>query len=346
VSDAYRQAGVDIEAGDRFVETIRPAVTETWSADVIGGFGGFAAGIRIPKGYERPVLMMSTDGVGTKLEIASRTDRWGGVGFDVVAMCVDDLAAVGAQPIGFTDYLAVGKLDRDREERIVQSVADACIEAGCALLGGETAEHPDVVKANHLDIAGAALGVIEEGTEITGQACAAGDVLIGVASPNLRSNGYSLVRSVIDMDRLDAIFPGDDRSFGEVLTEPSVIYATSLLAAIETGGVNGLAHITGGGLPGNVRRFLPNNLDAIIDISSWQPPNAFRYLVAQGGLSQPDAYATFNMGVGFVIAVQPSKAEEIRSVMTKKQHETYVIGQLAEGSGYVQMTESTTSSNE
>lgn len=337
MSEAYRKAGVDIEAGDRFVDSIGPAVTKTWSSDVIGGFGGFAAGMRIPAGYERPVLMMSTDGVGTKLEIARLTDRYEGVGFDVVAMCVDDLAAVGAQPIGFTDYLAVGQLNPEREERIVRSVAEACTEAGCALLGGETAEHPGVVDVHHLDIAGAALGVIEEGAEITGQHVALGDVLIGVASPNLRSNGFSLVRSIVDMDNLAAPFPGDDRSYGEVLTEPSVIYAPSLLAAIAAGGVHGLAHITGGGLPGNVKRVLPRHLNAVINTSTWQPPNVFQQLVAKAHLAPADAYATFNMGVGFVLVAAPDQVEELRSVMGDYAHETYVIGHIERGEGSVSL---------
>lgn len=337
MSEAYKHAGVDIEAGEQFVDAIGPAVTKTWNSDVIGGFGGFAAGMRIPSGYERPVLMMSTDGVGTKLEIARLTDRYDGVGFDVVAMCVDDLAAVGAQPIGFTDYLAVGQLNPEREERIVRSVADACTEAGCALLGGETAEHPGVVDAHHLDIAGAALGVIEEGAEITGQHVSVGDVVIGVASPNLRSNGFSLVRSLIDMDDLDAPFPGDERSYGEVLTEPSVIYAPALLAAIAAGGVHGLAHITGGGLLGNVNRVLPHTLDAVISTNTWQPPNVFRQLVEKGKLADQDAYSAFNMGIGFVIVSAPEHAEKLRYKMSDFSHETYIIGQITPGTGRVRL---------
>ncbi len=326
---SYRAAGVDIEAADRFVGSISDAVTKTWGIDTVGGFGGFAAGVRIPAGYTRPVLMMSTDGVGTKLEVARRHDALDGVGFDVVAMCVDDLAAVGATPLAFTDYLAVGKLDPDREERIVRSIAAACATAGCALVGGETAEHPGVVAEHHVDIAGCVVGVVEQGHEVTGSNVRPGDVILGIHSPNLRSNGFSLIRAIYDLDRLDEPFE-DGRSLGDVLCEPSVIYAPAVLAATATGGVHGLAHITGGGLPGNVGRTLPEGLGAVIDTDSWTPPYVFIETARRGSVPPADMYATFNMGVGFVAIVDPASIEDVTEAFKRRGHVAQPIGHVEE----------------
>ncbi len=334
---SYRESGVDIEAGERLVEAIGPTVTGTWGPDVLGGFGGFAAGVRIPPGYQRPVLMMTTDGVGTKLEVARRAGRMDGIGFDLVAMCVDDLAAVGARPIGFTDYLAVGHLDPQRDEAIVASVAAACIAAGCALLGGETAEHPGVVAEHHVDMAGAALGVVEEGHEVTGATIRPGDLLLGVASPNLRSNGFSLVRAIVDLDRLDEMCPGTDRSWGEVLTEPSVIYAPAVTDAVATGHVHGLAHITGGGLPGNVARILPQQVDAVLDSARWEPPSVFGAIAARGSVTAPEMFRTFNMGIGFVAVIDASGSDEVIEILALHGHHATPIGEIVSGAGRVRI---------
>ncbi|MDH3306624.1 MAG: phosphoribosylformylglycinamidine cyclo-ligase [Acidimicrobiia bacterium] len=333
----YKQAGVDIEAADRLVGSIAADVTRTWGNDVVGGFGGFAAGIRIPAGFEHPILMMSTDGVGTKLEIARRHDALDGIGFDLVAMCVDDLAAVGASPLGFTDYIAVGAIDPVREQRIVRSVAAACAAAGCALLGGETAEHPGVMGVDHLDVAGAALGIVEEGHEVTGDGIRPGDAVIGMFSPNLRSNGFSLVRQVFDLDRLHDQFPGDTRSVGDVLTEPSVIYSPAVLAAVATGGVHGLAHITGGGLPGNVGRPLPTGLQAVIDTASWMPPGVFEVVARRGEISRPEMFATFNMGIGFVAVAQRGATDDIIATFAAHGHDAAVIGSIRPGDQPVEL---------
>ena len=333
----YRDAGVDIEAGERLVDAIGPTVTKTWGPDVMGGFGGFASGIRIPPGFHRPVLMMTTDGVGTKLEVARRAGRMEGIGFDLVAMCVDDLAAVGARAIGFTDYLAVGKLDPSRDESIVASIAEACLAAGCALLGGETAEHPGVVAIHHLDMAGAALGVVEEGHEVTGATIRSGDIILGITSPNLRSNGFSLVRAIVDLDELDTPCPGDDRSWGEVLTDPSVVYSPAILDAVATGGVHGLAHITGGGLPGNVNRILPPALDAVIDPTRWTPPNVFVAIATLGDVSQTEMFRTFNMGIGFVAVIEPTALDEVREVLDVHGHTSSHIGEVVAGDGRVRI---------
>jgi phosphoribosylformylglycinamidine cyclo-ligase len=324
----YRESGVDLDAADALVAQIGPAVQRTWDDRVVGGFGGFAAGIRIPAGYQNPVLMMSTDGVGTKIEVARMTNRFSGLGFDLVAMCVDDLAAVGAQPLAFVDYLAVGALQPDRDQTLIESVAAGCSAAGCALLGGETAVHPGVMATDAFDLAGAALGIVEAGEEISGSSIAAGDSIIGVESPNVRSNGFSLVRTLLKDVDLESPF-GGDRTVGDVLLEPSVIYAPAILEAVATGAVRGLAHITGGALPGNLPRSLPDGCGAILDRSAWTVPPIFRYLQDLGSVSEEEMFRTFNMGIGFAVIAAPSHVAEIQTVLTNHRHRSWVIGEVA-----------------
>jgi len=323
----YRESGVDLKAADRLVAQIGPAVQGTWNGRVVGGFGGFAAGIRIPSGYQRPVLMMSTDGVGTKIELARRANRFDGLGFDLVAMCVDDLAAVGARPLAFTDYLAVGSLQPERERVLIESVAAACSAAGCALLGGETAEHPGAMPVDAFDMAGAALGIVEEGEEVTGASIRPGDLVIGVESPNLRSNGFSLVRDVLGKVDLESSLD-DDRTVAEVLLEPSVIYAPAVLDALATGRVRGLAHITGGALPGNLPRLLPSGHGVVIDRSAWTVPPVFRFVQDLGSVAEEEMYRTFNMGIGFAAVVPSSGTEEVRAVFATNGHRSWVIGEV------------------
>ena len=252
---AYADAGVDVAAADALVGRIAPAVTATWGEGVVGTFGGFAAGVRIPAGYQHPVLAMTTDGVGTKAEVARMAGRVEGLGHDLVAMCVDDLAAAGVRPLAMTDYLAVGSLDHVDVEGIVRSIARACGEAGVALIGGETAVHPDVMAENGFDLAGAAVGVVEDGQQVDGTRIVAGDAIVGVASPNLRSNGFSLLRSrVLPNVSMGGVVPGTDASWTDLVLAPSVIYSPAVAAVIEAVAVHGLAHITGGGLRGNVPR--------------------------------------------------------------------------------------------
>jgi phosphoribosylformylglycinamidine cyclo-ligase len=331
VSDAYRAAGVDVAAAEEMVGRIAGPVTATWGDGVVGGFGGFAAGIRIPPGYRSPVLMLSTDGVGTKLDIARRAERWAGVGHDLVAMCVDDLAAVGAAPIGFVDYLAVGSLDAGRDEAIVRSVADACAVAGCALVGGETAEHPGVVDAHHVDLAGTALGVVEEDGVLGPDRVSAGDVVVGVTSPNLRSNGFSLVRKILADHGLglDDPFPdGSGRSVAETVLEPSVIYSPAALLAASTGAVDAFCHVTGGGIPGNLPRVLPEGLGATLDPSSWDRPSVFEALVRLAGLTDTDAYGAFNMGLGFLAVVRYGSESDVLAAFAEHGHEAAVVGRV------------------
>jgi phosphoribosylformylglycinamidine cyclo-ligase len=269
--------------------------------------------------------MMSTDGVGTKLDLARRAGLWAGVGFDLVAMCVDDLAAVGARPLGFVDYLAVGALDQDRDRAIVASIAAACTATGCPLLGGETAEHPGVMAEDAVDLAGAVMGVVESGEELGSHRVEAGDVVIALRSPNLRSNGFSLVRSV----------------FGEEITahlaqflEPSVIYQPEVARAIETGGVHAAAHITGGGLEGNLKRVLPDGLSIEVDTQTWQLPPVFD-LVASRGVERAQMFGTFNMGVGFCLVVDPARVDDVVAATSK--HSPWRAGRVVSGDGVVRL---------
>jgi phosphoribosylformylglycinamidine cyclo-ligase len=327
----YRQAGVDLEGAERHVERIGPLVTATWGPNVVGGFGGFAAGVALPDGYRRPVLMMSTDGVGTKLELARATGRWAGVGFDLVAMCVDDLAAAGARPLGFVDYLAVGALDPVRDATIVASIAEACAAAGCPLLGGETAEHPGVMDPDQVDLAGAALGVVEQGEELGRAGVREGDLILGIRSPNLRSNGFSLVRAVFAGEPLDATSPVDpEAQLGESLLEPSVIYAPAVLAAVAGGGVRAAAHITGGGIPGNLVRALPDGLRAVVDRSTWEEPLVFR-AIRDRGVTEAAMVETFNLGIGFCLVVAPEAADDATAAVADHGHDARVVGWVVAG---------------
>lgn len=322
----YRAAGVDLDAADDHVARIGPLVTSTWTDGVLGAFGGFATGIRLPEGYRSPVLMMSTDGVGTKLDLARLTGRWEGVGSDLVAMSVDDLAVSGARPLAFVDYMAVGALDGERDTVIVSSVASACREAGCALLGGETAEHPGVMDVDAVDLAGAALGVVEEGQELGPDRVREGDLLVGLHSPNLRSNGFSLVRRIFDGTDLDDPFPEEGVSVGEVLTRPSVIYTPAVLAATTTGAVHAAAHVTGGGLAANLARSVPPELEATVDHWGWEWPHVFTEIQRRGGVSVEVMRRTFNLGIGFCLVVDPAGVDAVLDATSA--HAPTVIGHI------------------
>lgn len=320
----YRRAGVDLEGADRHVASIEPVVTATWNERVIGGFGGFAAGLTLPPGYVEPVLMLTTDGVGTKLELARRYNRWAGVGFDLVAMVVDDLAAAGATPLGLVDYMAVGALDAPRDTAIVASIAEACGMAGCALLGGETAEHPGVMEADQVDLAATALGVVEKGAELGPHRVKVGDVVIGLVSPNLRSNGFSLVRSVIgDRDLQESV---EGRPLGEWLLEASVVYSPAVVRAVATGKVHAAAHITGGGLLANLGRVIPEGCQVLIDFDAWQTPRVFQLVADWGDIPADEMRGVLNMGIGFCLVAAPDDADALIDLCG---HDARVIGKLA-----------------
>ncbi len=324
--NTYRSAGVSLEDADRHVEAIAPLVTSTWGSLVEGSFGGFAAGLRIPSGYRNPILMMTTDGVGTKLELARQIGRWEGVGYDLVAMVTDDLAAAGARPLGLVDYMAVGALDPERDTRVVASIAAACRAAGVALLGGETAEHPGVMQPDQIDLAAAALGVIEAGAELGPARVSEGDLVIGLASPNLRSNGFSLVRQIVAERDLDEPFPGENVSLGEVLLSPSVLYSPTVQPVL--GLCHAAAHVTGGGLPGNIPRALPEGLGVTLETGSWAVPPIFETLGKWGGIPETELFSTFNMGIGFCLIVPPEAVDEVIAAAGGA-----VIGRVLAGSG-------------
>jgi phosphoribosylformylglycinamidine cyclo-ligase len=335
----YRETGVDLDAADELVDRIGWRVTSTWTDDVIGGFGGFAAGIRLPPGYQKPVLMMSTDGVGTKAEIARVTGLVEGLGYDLLAMVADDLAAAGALPIAMQDYIAVGYLDLDRVELLVESIADACADNDVALLGGETAEHPGTIEGDRFDLAATALGIVELGDEVDNERIEAGDVIIGVHSPNLRSNGFSLVRAlIVDQLDLDAQFPGSDLTVAETLLQPSIVYAPAVMNALARSEAHGLAHITGGGLPGNVARILPEGTASAIERSRWTVPDVFDVIQKLGSVAEDEMFRTFNMGIGFVAIAPEDDADRLIKGFDSHSLEATVIGRITEGENTVEIS--------
>jgi phosphoribosylformylglycinamidine cyclo-ligase len=334
---AYAASGVDVDAGDRAVELMRAAVESTRRPEMLGGLGGFGGAITIPTGYREPVLVSSADGVGTKTAIASALGRYDTIGIDLVAMCADDVVCSGAEPLFFLDYVAVGRLDPPQAAELVGGVAAGCREAGCALVGGETAEHPGLMDAMAFDLAGTCVGVVERDRLIDATAAEPGDAIVGLVSSGLHANGFSLVRSLIAQWDLDLARPyqeqllltlGSDAAaaaitaepehglatLGEVLLAPTKIYALPILAlreALRAQGhdIRGIAHITGGGLHGNVPRALPTGLGARVDPARWRMPSVMRLLGALGGLAEDELRATFNGGIGMIVVVRPESVE-------------------------------------
>lgn len=334
-----RDTGVELGADNELADRIGWRVTSTWTEDVIGGFGGFAAGIRVPPGYQKPVLMMSTEAVGTKAEIARVTGLVEGLGYDLLAMVGDDLAAAGAIPIAMQDYVAVDYLDLDRVELLVESIADACADNDVALLGGETAEHPGTIERDHFDLAATALGIVELGDEVDNSRIEIGDVVIGVHSPNLRSSGFSLVRAlIVDQLDLDGPFPGSDLSVAETLLQPSIVYASAVMNALARSEAHGLAHITGGGLPNNVGKILPEGTAADIERSRWTVPEVFSVLQDLGSVADEEMLRTFNMGVGFVAIAPEEDADLLIKGFDSYTLEANVIGRIVEGDQTVKIS--------
>lgn len=340
----YAASGVDIAAGDELVRRIRGAAASTCRPGVLDGIGGFAGRFALDTDrYRRPVLVSSTDGVGTKLLVARATGRYDTVGIDLVAMCVDDLVCVGAEPLFLLDYVAVGRLDPIRLEALVHGIAEGCRTAGCALLGGETAEHPDAMEPDDVDVAGFALGVVESGAELGPERVRAGDVLVGLLSPGLRSNGYSLARHVL-LERAgrrlgDPAWDGAPHSLADELLRPSVIYAPAVGAAVASGGVHACAHITGGGIPGNLCRALPGDLDARVQRQAWEPPAIFGEIARLGPVADEEMVRVFNMGVGMVLAVAPDGVDAVLAAVSGAAPHVpaVVVGEIVPGTGRVQL---------
>ncbi len=330
------EPGVGLDATAELADRIGWRVMSTWTDDVLAGFGGFAAGLRVPPGYNKPVLMMATAGIGTKAEIARVTGLIEGLGYDLLAMVADDLSSAGAMPLAMQDYIALGYLDVDRTEMLVESITDACADNDVALLGGETAEHPGVISGDRFDMAGTALGIVELGDEIDNDRIAIDDVIIGVHSPNLRTSGFSMVRAlIVDQLDLDTAFPGSDRTFAEVILEPSVVYAQSVVNALARAEPHGLAHIKDGGIPTGVAKILPDGMSASIEQSRWERPEVFQVLQSLGSISDAEMYRTFNMGIGFVAVAPEADADRLVKGFASYDQDAAVIGRIVEGDGVV-----------
>lgn len=331
----YADAGVDIEAGNALVDRIKPAAKKTNRSGVMAGLGGFGALFDLKDaGYTDPVLVAATDGVGTKLRIAIDTGHVDGVGVDLVAMCVNDLVCQGAEPLFFLDYFATGTLETDKAARIIEGIALGCERAGCALIGGETAEMPGMYPAGDFDLAGFSVGAMERGQDLP-QAVAAGDVLLRLASDGVHSNGYSLVRKLVELSGLgwnDAC-PWSDQSLGAELLTPTRLYVRQTLAAIRSGGVHALAHITGGGLTENLPRVLPDTLGAQIDLDTWDLPAVFRWMSETGKMAEAELLKTFNCGVGMILVVSPDRADAITALLAEHGEDVTRIGQVTDTPG-------------
>lgn len=331
----YADAGVDIDAGNALVDRIKPAAKRTNRPGVMAGLGGFGALFDLKgAGYQDPILVAATDGVGTKLRIAIDTGHVDGVGVDLVAMCVNDLVCQGAEPLFFLDYFATGALDTDQAARIIEGIALGCERAGCALIGGETAEMPGMYPAGDFDLAGFSVGAMERGEDLP-MGVASGDVLLGLSSDGVHSNGYSLVRKLVGLSGLswEDACPWADSSLGAELLTPTRLYVRPALAAIRAGGVHALAHITGGGLTENLPRVLPEDLGAQIDLDSWTLPPVFDWMARTGGMAEAEMLKTFNCGLGMILVVAPDRAEALTALLAEQGEEVTRIGTVTDTAG-------------
>jgi len=330
----YRDAGVDIDAGDALVDRIGPAAARTRRPEVLTGLGGFGALFQVPLDrYKEPVLVSGTDGVGTKLRLAIELKRHDGVGQDLVAMCVNDVITLGAEPLFFLDYYASGHLDVDVAATVVEGIARGCELAGCALIGGETAELPGMYHGDDYDLAGFTVGMVERARIVDGRSVAAGDALVGIASSGAHSNGYSLLRKVIEVSGASMDMSLDGRPLADLAMEPTRIYVKAVRAALDAVTVKAMAHITGGGLPGNLPRVLPEGLGAEVDRSSWELPALFRWLQEAGGIEDSELFRTFNCGVGYVLVVAAADADACIAALTASGEHAWRMGSIVEGAG-------------
>ena len=326
---SYKDAGVDINAGNALVERIKPEVKRTTRAEVIGGLGGFGALCAIPSKYKEPILVSGTDGVGTKLRLAIDLKKHDTIGIDLVAMCVNDLVVQGAEPLFFLDYYATGKLDVDVAADVVKGIADGCVQSGCALVGGETAEMPGMYHEGDYDLAGFCVGVVEKSEIIDGGRVKNGDALIALGSSGPHSNGYSLVRKVIDVAGVNpATELLDNKPLSEHILAPTKIYVKSVLALIKQADVHAIAHLTGGGFWENIPRVLPKNTKAVIDEKSWKWPSVFNWLQEKGNINTYEMYRTFNCGVGMVIALPQEQAETALAILKQAGENAWLIGHI------------------
>ncbi|MBI0132438.1 phosphoribosylformylglycinamidine cyclo-ligase [Snodgrassella sp. W8132] len=331
---SYRDAGVDINAGDSLVERIKPFAKRTMRPEVLGDLGGFGALVEISQKYRHPVLVSGTDGVGTKLKLAFEWDQHDTVGIDLVAMSVNDILVQGAEPLFFLDYFACGKLDVERAAAVIKGIAAGCEQSGCALIGGETAEMPGMYPDGEYDLAGFAVGVVEKEQVINGRSIVAGDVVLGLASNGIHSNGYSLVRKIIEraQPELDAEF-NQGKTLRQAIITPTRLYVKPILAALKQFTIKGMAHITGGGISENVPRILPENTVAAIDSQSWPLPKLFQWLQQAGNVEIQEMYRTFNCGIGMVLVVNAEDADAIQKFLQQQGETVYQIGRIRSRQG-------------
>jgi phosphoribosylformylglycinamidine cyclo-ligase len=327
---SYRDAGVDMEAGDALVERIKPMAKKTMREGVLAGIGGFGALFEVPKRYKEPVLVSGTDGVGTKLKLAFDWNRHDTVGQDLVAMSVNDILVQGAEPLFFLDYFGCGKLSVDTAATVVGGIAQGCVLAGCALIGGETAEMPGMYPEGEYDLAGFAVGAVEKSAMIDGRSIQAGDVILGLASSGAHSNGYSLIRKIIDRAGAKANDDFYGQSMTDVVMAPTRIYVKSMLALIAKIKVKGMAHITGGGLVENVPRVLPENTQAVLHRDAWQLPQLFQWLQKNGGVEDAEMHRVFNCGIGMVVILSASDAKAAKAQLESTGETVYQLGEIVE----------------
>lgn len=337
----YADSGVDIDAGNRAVELMKKSVQSTWRPEVLTGIGGFGGLFALDTTkYEQPVLVSGTDGVGTKLKLAFLTGKHDTIGIDAVAMCVNDILTLGARPLFFLDYLAVGKLMPEQVADIVAGVAEGCRQAGCALIGGETAEMPDFYGVGEYDVAGFAVGIVDKNKIIDGSTIVPGDVLVGLTSSGLHSNGYSLARRVLLEKagyRVDQIHPSFNRTVGEEMLCPTRIYVSAVLPLLEKFNIKGIAHITGGGLVENVPRILPQGTSAFINASAWDVPEVFKVIAREGPVEIDEMYRVFNMGIGMVLVVPAAQIDDILDNLKARGVDARLIGWVAKGDRKLQL---------
>jgi phosphoribosylformylglycinamidine cyclo-ligase len=330
----YKSAGVDIEAGNDLVERIKPIAAKTHRPGVMAGLGGFGSLFELPLDrYKNPILVSGTDGVGTKLKLAVKLGIHNTIGIDLVAMCVNDIIVLGAEPLFFLDYYATGKLDVNVAASVVEGIGTGCELAGAALVGGETAEMPGMYSEGDYDLAGFCVGIVEKDQIIDGSQVKAGDKLIAIASSGPHSNGYSLIRKVIEKDHVPLSDTINEMPLGKALLEPTKIYVKSLLALLKTVPAHALAHITGGGLTENLPRVLPNGLNATIDLTSWQFPEIFKWLQAHGNISQADMLTTFNCGIGMIVCVAAEDEAETLKILSAQGETVFCVGEIVSASG-------------
>ncbi|HLZ99089.1 MAG TPA: phosphoribosylformylglycinamidine cyclo-ligase [Steroidobacteraceae bacterium] len=328
----YRDAGVDIDAGEELVERIKPGVRRSMRREVLGGIGGFGALVEVPLDrYRKPVLVSGTDGVGTKLRLAIDTGRHDTVGIDLVAMCVNDVVVQGAEPLFFLDYFATGKLVVDIGARVIAGIVEGCVQAGCALVGGETAEMPGMYHGDDYDLAGFCVGIVEKDALIDGSRTMAGDIVLGLPSSGPHSNGFSMIRKILDVSGADLESDLDGVTLGDRLMAPTSIYVKSLLKLVSALPVHGLSHITGGGLVDNIPRVIPDGLEVVLERTAWRREPVFEWLQAAGRVADQEMYRVFNCGIGMTVHVAANDADRAASILREAGQEALVIGEVRSG---------------